>query len=87
MFLANTDPKIQASVLDQLTDPKLVVMDTMNLWIDIARKPLMAVMKRVDGIVINDQEARDLRVVEGIEAKRQRHREDERIDRQRHQND
>ena len=60
VFLANTDPKIQASVLDQLKDPKLVVMDTMNLWIDIAREPLMEVMKRVDGIVINDAEARDL---------------------------
>ena len=60
VFLANTDPRIQASVLDQLTDPRLVVMDSMNLWIDIAREPLLEVMKRVDGLVINDQEARAL---------------------------
>ena len=60
VFLANTDPNIQASVLDQLEDPRLVVMDTMNLWIDIAREPLLAVLKRVDGAIFNDQEARDL---------------------------
>ena len=60
VFLANTDPRIQASVLDQLASPKLVVMDTMNLWISIAREPLLGVMKRVDGVILNDQEARDL---------------------------
>ena len=60
VFLANTDPSIQSSVLDQLTDPRLVVLDTMNWWIDSARDVLMDVMKRVDGVIINDQEARDL---------------------------
>ncbi len=60
VFLANTDPKIQLSVLDQLTSPRLVVMDTMNLWIDIAREPLLEVLKRVDGLMINDAEAKSL---------------------------
>ncbi len=60
VFLANTDPRIQASVLEQLDDPRLVVMDTMNLWIEIAREPLEAVLKRVDGVILNDQEARAL---------------------------
>lgn len=60
VFLANTDPRIQAAVLDQLTAPRLVVMDTMNLWIDVAREPLLEVMRRVDGVIINDAEARAL---------------------------
>ncbi len=60
VFLANTDPKIQASVLDQLESPRLVVMDTMNLWIDIAREALLEVLARVDGLMINDAEAKSL---------------------------
>ena len=60
VFLANTDPQIQMNVLDQLEAPKLVVMDTMNLWIDIARDGLLEVMKRVDGVIINDAEAKSL---------------------------
>ncbi|MDF1702885.1 MAG: PfkB family carbohydrate kinase [Planctomycetota bacterium] len=60
VFLANTDPAIQMSVLDQLSDPRLVVMDTMNLWIDIARDNLLKVLKRVDGLMINDAEAKAL---------------------------
>ena len=60
VFLANTDPEIQSAVADQLKDPKLVVMDTMNLWIDIKRDALLAVLKKVDGLVINDEEARML---------------------------
>ncbi len=60
VFLANTEPNIQMSVLDQLTDPRLVVMDTMNLWIDIARERLLEVIARVDGLMINDAEAKAL---------------------------
>ncbi len=60
VFLANTDPNIQMSVLDQLEDPRLVVMDTMNLWIDIAREPLLKILERVDGLMINDAEAKSL---------------------------
>ena len=60
VFLANTDPEIQASVLDQLRSPRLVAMDTMNLWIRIARPTLLKVLCRVDGLIINDAEARQL---------------------------
>ncbi len=60
VFLANTDPKNQLAVLDQLRAPKLVVMDTMNLWIDIARDGLLEVLERVDGLVINDAESKAL---------------------------
>ena len=60
VFLANTDPKIQMDVFNQLRAPRLVVLDTMNLWIDIARDALLAVMQKVDGIVINDAEAKSL---------------------------
>jgi len=60
VFLANTDPKIQSAVLDQLESPRLVVMDTMNLWIDIARDALLEVLERVHGLMINDAEARSL---------------------------
>ena len=60
VFLANIDPKIQHAVLNQLSSPSLVVMDTMNLWIDIAQDRLLAAMKRVDGVVLNDAEAKML---------------------------
>jgi sugar/nucleoside kinase (ribokinase family) len=60
VFLANTDPKVQASVLDQLRNPKLVALDTMNLWIRIAKPALERVLRRVDGLVLNDMEARQL---------------------------
>ena len=60
VFLANTDPRIQLDVLDQLVGPRLVVADTMNLWIDVAREPLLQVLRRVDGLVVNDAEARAL---------------------------
>ena len=60
VFLANTDPTIQASVLDQLRAPRFVAMDTMNLWIRIARPALEKVLRRVDGLLINDAEARQL---------------------------
>jgi sugar/nucleoside kinase (ribokinase family) len=58
VFLANTAPAIQAKALDQLPQAQFVVADTMNLWIDIARPDLLALLKRVDGIVLNDEEAR-----------------------------
>ncbi len=60
VFLANTAPAIQLSVLSQLTKPRLVVADTMNLWIDVARDGLLEVLRRVDGLVVNDEEARSL---------------------------
>ncbi|TVZ56142.1 sugar/nucleoside kinase (ribokinase family) [Lutibacter sp. Hel_I_33_5] len=61
VMLGNLHPLTQASVLDQMTtSPKLVVLDTMNFWMDIALADLHTVLKRVDVITINDEEARQL---------------------------
>ena len=61
VMLGNLHPLTQGSVLDQMLEkPKLVVLDTMNFWMDIALADLHAVLKRVDVITINDEEARQL---------------------------
>jgi len=61
VMLGNLHPLTQASVLDQMEEkPKLVVLDTMNFWMDIALEDLHTVLKRVDVITINDEEARQL---------------------------
>ncbi len=61
VMLGNLHPFVQASVLDQMTTkPKLVVLDTMNFWMDCALPELLEVVKRVDVITINDEEARQL---------------------------
>lgn len=60
VFLANGAPGTQASVLDQVPRPEFVVADTMNLWIDIARDELMALLPKLDGLILNDEEARML---------------------------
>lgn len=61
VMLGNLHPLVQLSVLDQLVaKPKLVVLDTMNFWMDCALEDLKRVMKRVDVITINDEEARQL---------------------------
>ncbi|RKF04862.1 sugar/nucleoside kinase (ribokinase family) [Tenacibaculum lutimaris] len=61
VMLGNLHPLTQASVLDQMNErPKLVVLDTMNFWMDIALNDLYEVLKRVDVITINDEEARQL---------------------------
>ncbi len=58
VFLANIAPALQARVLDQVKTPRLVGADTMNLWIDIARGELEALLRRVPLLIINDEEAR-----------------------------
>ena len=61
VMLGNLHPLVQSGVLDQLTStPKLVVLDTMNFWMDCALPELLDVIKRVDVITINDEEARQL---------------------------
>ncbi|WP_338407313.1 PfkB family carbohydrate kinase [uncultured Flavobacterium sp.] len=61
VMLGNLHPLVQASVLDQMdVKPKLVVLDTMNFWMDCALPELLAVIKRIDVITINDEEARQL---------------------------
>ncbi len=60
VFLANAEPKVQLRALEQCSSPGFVVADTMNLWIEIRRDELLEVLRRVDGIVLNDEEARML---------------------------
>lgn len=61
VMLGNLHPLVQSSVLDQMEiKPKLVVLDTMNFWMDCALPELLDVMKRIDVITINDEEARQL---------------------------
>ncbi|MGH1337075.1 MAG: PfkB family carbohydrate kinase [Aureispira sp.] len=61
LMLGNFAPAVQKSVLEQLeARPKLVVMDTMNFWMDIAMDELKAVIAQVDVLTINDEEARQL---------------------------
>ncbi|MAA52805.1 MAG: sugar kinase [Phycisphaerae bacterium] len=57
VFLANTHPAVQAGMLEHFPDRDLVVADTMNLWIDIARDELGSLLRRIDGLVLNDAEA------------------------------
>jgi sugar/nucleoside kinase (ribokinase family) len=58
VFLANSTPAVQAKVLDQVRRPKLVVADTMDLWIETQRSDLLALLPRLDGLLLNDSEAR-----------------------------
>jgi sugar/nucleoside kinase (ribokinase family) len=60
VFLGNIDPELQLGVLDQVHRPKFVACDTMNLWIDIKRDRLLELLKRVDLLLVNDAEARQL---------------------------
>lgn len=61
VMLGNLHPLVQSSVLDQMEKrPKLVVLDTMNFWMDCALPELLQVIKRIDVITINDEEARQL---------------------------
>ncbi|OUR93170.1 sugar kinase [Flavobacteriales bacterium 34_180_T64] len=61
VMLGNLHPMVQMSVLDQMENkPKLVILDTMNFWMDSALDDLHKVIKRVDVITINDEEARQL---------------------------
>ena len=60
VVLGNVDPNIQLAVLDQIEQPKLIVMDTMNFWIESYRDKLNELIKKVDLISINDEEALQL---------------------------
>jgi sugar/nucleoside kinase (ribokinase family) len=60
VFLANIHPDLQLSVLDQIESPKLVGADTMNFWISSQKERLKEVLKRIDVLLINEGEARDL---------------------------
>ena len=56
VFLGNIAPGLQLEVLEQVTGPRFVALDTMNFWIDGDRDGLLSVLQRVDGIIINDSE-------------------------------
>lgn len=61
LMLGNLTPQVQMRVLEQLTHrPKLVALDTMNFWMDIALEDLKKVLEKVDVLTINDEEARQL---------------------------
>jgi sugar/nucleoside kinase (ribokinase family) len=60
VFLGNIDPELQLGVLEQVAKPTLVVCDTMNYWIQSRKAALMALLARVDVLMVNDTEAREL---------------------------
>jgi sugar/nucleoside kinase (ribokinase family) len=60
VFLANIDPALQLEVLEQVSRPALAACDTMNFWIEGKRADLLETMKRVDTIIMNDSEVRQL---------------------------
>jgi sugar/nucleoside kinase (ribokinase family) len=57
VFLANASPVVQARVLDQVSRPQLVLADTMDLWISTQHDELLALLPRLDGLLLNDSEA------------------------------
>ncbi|MBC8132255.1 MAG: sugar kinase, partial [Deltaproteobacteria bacterium] len=60
VFLANIDPQLQFNVLEQTGKPKFVACDTMNFWISGRRPELLRLLSRVDMLLLNDEEARQL---------------------------
>jgi len=61
VMLGNLSPQVQSTVIERLTEkPKLIAMDTMNFWMDIAMEDLKKTLKMVDVLIINDEEARQL---------------------------
>src|SRR6516162_2144232 len=60
VLLANIEPSLQAHVLEQMKRPRFVVADTMDLWIETARSDLDELLRRVDLLILNDSEAREM---------------------------
>jgi sugar/nucleoside kinase (ribokinase family) len=60
VLLANIAPALQAHVLDQMERPRFIVADTMDLWIETARADLDALLQRIDLLILNDSEAREI---------------------------
>src|SRR5262249_30795079 len=58
VFLANGSPVLQAKVLDQVHRPELVIADTMDLWIQTQHDELCRLLPRLDGLLLNDSEAK-----------------------------
>lgn len=68
LFLANIEPSLQLKVLNQASQAKFKMLDTMNLWIDIAKDKLTEVLKKVDCVVLNDEEIRQFSGVSNLVA-------------------
>jgi cytidine kinase len=66
VLLANIAPALQHHVLDQLRKPRFVIADTMDLWLNIARRGLIRLLPRIDALVLNDSEARLLTGVDNV---------------------
>jgi sugar/nucleoside kinase (ribokinase family) len=66
VFLANGSPVLQGRVLDQIKSPKLVMADTMDFWIETQRNELMSLLPRLDGLLLNDSEARLLTELDNL---------------------
>jgi len=66
LLLGNIHPSLQLDVLAQMDKPKFVAADTMNLWIDIERATLVRVLEKIDCLIINDEELRQLAGVHNI---------------------
>jgi sugar/nucleoside kinase (ribokinase family) len=60
LFLANIDPDLQREVLEQMGKPRLVACDTMNYWISLKKPSLLKLLKKVDMLFVNEEEARQL---------------------------
>ncbi len=60
VFLANSHPALQRELLSKITKPKLVVCDTMDLWINLEKESLLETLRMVNGLIINDAEAQML---------------------------
>ncbi|CAN5503955.1 PfkB family carbohydrate kinase [soil metagenome] len=60
VFLGNIDPELQMDVLDQVENPRFVACDTMNFWIEGKREAVLELLHRVDLLLVNDSEAREL---------------------------
>lgn len=61
LMLGNLSPQVQSTVVDRMNErPKLIAMDTMNFWMDIALDDLKMTLKKIDLLIINDEEARQL---------------------------
>ena len=60
VFLANIDPELQLEVIKKMRNPELIVMDTMNFWIEHKKDDLLKTIKKSDILILNDAEAREL---------------------------
>ena len=60
IFLANIDPELQVDILNQIKNPTLIALDTMKHWMEDKRRKLLVTLKRVNLLILNDEEAREL---------------------------